>query len=73
MDRLRNCPFCNKDVNDDFFGVHFNGLIKKWLFAHECEHPKTHFTVTICVYGLTKEEVIDNWNGVQYEQEHHAD
>jgi hypothetical protein len=65
MKKLRNCPFCNKDVNDDLLGVHYSEGIKKWVFAHYCDGAKG---VTIDVYGETEQEVIDKWNGL-YEED----
>ena len=73
MARMRNCPFCQKDVNDDFFGVHFNKLIGKWIFNHACDPMNATMDVDITVYGKTEQEVIDKWNGVQHEQEHLTD
>lgn len=66
MKKLRNCPFCNKDINDDLIGVHYSKGINKWVFSHYCDGANG---VTIDVYGKTEQEVIDNWNGEHEEYE----
>lgn len=69
MAKMRNCPFCKKEVNEDapVYGVHYNKLIDKWLFLHVCSPDIGVVDINIDVYGKTKEEVIDRWNGVQDE------
>ena len=68
---MRNCPFCKKEVNadDGVYGVRYNELIGKWLFDHVCHVATVGIDVCIDVYGMTKQEVIDRWNGVQDEVE----
>lgn len=70
MKKLRNCPFCNAEVdaNDPVYGVHFNKLIGKWLFGHSCHHALP-VEVDITVYGETEEEVVNRWNGEVKESE----
>lgn len=66
---MRNCPFCNKEVDEKayVYGVHYNEKISKYLFDHVC-HLAEGIDVSITVYGLTEDEVIDRWNGVQNEE-----
>ena len=63
--KLRKCPFCKKDVNtnSEIMGVHFNKILKRWIFSHEC-HIRP-IDVSVVVYGDSKEEVIEKWNGVR--------
>ena len=65
MGRLRNCPFCKKDVNHEIkeLNVHYNKMIGKWIFFHTCS-PRATDCVNVCVYGDSEQEVIDKWNGV---------
>lgn len=65
MKKLRNCPFCGADVNTDIpcLGVHFNKLIGKWIFSHQCSPDPKALTVDVTVWGKTEEEVVDKWNG----------
>lgn len=71
MEKLRECPFCNKDVNpraEEFkyiYGVHYNKILCKWIFSHECNIKP--IDVSIVVYGDSEEEVIKKWNGVHEE------
>lgn len=67
---MRRCPFCKRPVShpeDPIFGVRYNNLIGRWLFSHECRIRP--IDVSIVVYGDSKEEVIDKWNGVHEKQE----
>ena len=68
MGRLRECPFCHKEVKDGFPYLHFHQEMKKWVFSHYCDHPKGQFHVTIDLYGMTEQECVDKWNGVYEEQ-----
>ena len=63
--KLRKCPFCKKDVNtnSEFMGVHHNRIIDKWTFSHNCSIRP--IDVSVVVYGDSKEEVIEKWNGVR--------
>lgn len=65
MRKMRNCPFCNGAVkaDDGLLGVHYNPQLKKWLFDHFCDEEHPTEDVSITVYGKTKQEVIDKWNG----------
>ncbi len=64
MSRLRNCPFCNKEV-DEFMNPHFNGIMRKWVLSHYCDGTNA---ATIDVYGFTEQDCVDKWNGVYEEQ-----
>lgn len=68
MARMRKCPFCGKEVKDGIPYIDFNELMGEWVFDHHCEHPENRLNVTITVYGLTEQEVIDKLNGVYEEQ-----
>lgn len=63
MKKLRNCPFCKKEVKEYYPYLHFNENMEEWIFSHNCEHTEDAFEVCITVYGKTEQEVIDKWNG----------
>ncbi len=69
MSRFRACPFCKKDVDCAYPYIHYHEDMGKWIFSHYCDHPITHFHVTIDVYGFTEQEVVDKWNGVYEDKE----
>lgn len=65
---MKPCPFCGAkiDKDDKIFGVRYNEKLKRWLLDHTCHYePNKHpaIDVNIAVYGKTKEEVIERWNG----------
>ena len=72
MGRLRNCPFCGKDVNDEYYDVHYNDKIDKWLFSHWCNDESATDDVYLTVYGNSEQDVIDKWNGVRHGEQHPA-
>jgi hypothetical protein len=70
MEQLKMCPFCGADVNTDleWMGVRYNGMIGKWVFSHWCNQKDATDGVFITVYGNSKQDVIDKWNGEHEEQ-----
>ena len=69
MARLRKCPFCNKKVGTKSPDLYHNKEAGKWMLTHCCTEWPTPIKVYITVYGKTKRECFDNWNGVQHENE----
>ena len=67
MRRMRKCPFCKKKVGTKFPDFYYSKENKKWVLMHSCTEWPTPVKVFISVYGKTKQECIDNWNGVQHE------
>lgn len=73
MNRLRRCPFCKAEVEDEYPYLHYNEILDKWVLDHWCDKNVSTDGVYITVYGKTEQEVIDKWNGVWHEQEHSTD
>lgn len=69
MARLRKCPFCKKKVGTKFPDLYYSGEMKTWVLTHCCTESPTPIKVFISVYGQTKQECIDNWNGVRDEKQ----
>ena len=63
MKKMKNCPFCNRAVNEEYPYVHFNDSLGTWIFSHYCKNPGRVLSVTIDIYGNSEQEVIDLWNG----------
>jgi hypothetical protein len=62
---MKPCPFCGAkiDADDSIFGVRYNERSKVWLVNHFCHKFTEGLDICISVYGDTKEEVIERWNG----------
>jgi hypothetical protein len=69
MKRMRNCPFCKKEVEDGWPYIHYTEIIDKWVFDHYCNPDKPTTDVCITIYGKSEQEVIDKWNGEYENQE----
>lgn len=63
MSRLKECPFCNKAVDDGYPYLHLNENTNKWIFSHYCKTMPNRLSVTIDIYGESEQEVVDLWNG----------
>lgn len=66
---MKPCPFCGKKITEDdsVFGVHFIGDSHGWVLNHFCHKHTEKLDVVLTVYGDTKEEVIERWDG-RYEE-----
>ena len=69
MRKPRKCPFCQKKIGTEFPDLYFNDGTGMWHLSHSCTKYPTPIKVFISVYGKTKQECIDNWNGVQHEEQ----
>lgn len=67
MAEMRKCPFCGKEIDDGYPYLHFNMQMGKWIFDHWCDLVNPTSDCGITIYGKTKQEVIDKWNGVHHE------
>lgn len=63
MGRMRNCPFCGKEVSDGFPSLMYVNTINQWNYHHACPHIG-EVEVVVTIYGDSEEEVIEKWNGV---------
>ena len=60
---LKPCPFCRKKVEEGYPYLLYHERMKKWVFNHNCPAPRLELSVCITLYGDTKEEIIERWNG----------
>lgn len=58
---LKPCPYCGAEILHDS-GTITNLGINGWVINHYCDPSIGELTVSISVYGKTKEEVINRWN-----------
>jgi hypothetical protein len=69
VDEMRKCPICGESIKLTKHSILFLPEFKKWAFSHACHHNGSEeHTAFISVYGATKQEVIDKWNG-SYEKQ----
>ena len=60
--KLRKCPFCGSDHSDEW--TWFGCVEDRFMLQHFChpnDQPGLHTTIT--VYGATKDECVERWNG----------
>ena len=71
MKKMRNCPFCKKEIDADHFvyGVYYHKDLDLYIFDHVCHIDTADLDICVTIYGKTKKEVINRWNGVQDEDE----
>ena len=71
MKKMRNCPFCKKEIDADHpvYGVIYNNRMKEYVFDHICHISTDELDVVVTIYANTKEDAINKWNGVQDEDE----
>lgn len=62
---MRKCPFCNAEIDADhpYLGISYNENVEKYMLHHFCHKNSSKVEVCVSVYGDTKEEVIERWNG----------
>lgn len=60
---MRTCPFCGAVVDPDSRDIHYNPILEEWVLTHFCDPAVPSVTVSVCIYGKNKQEVIDRWNG----------
>lgn len=60
---MRKCPFCDAVIDPDSVDLHYNELLAEWILTHFCGREESDITVSVAIYGKTKQEVIDRWNG----------
>lgn len=58
--KLGICPFCGEEIIADDINLMWIDCIGKWYFSHYCcNDEEGNHTVSICVTGKTREEVIE--------------
>ena len=68
MSKLRNCPFCKKEVYGDFPYL-YKSERGNWILSHYCKSKPDELSTTIDIYADTKQEAIDLWNGDYHAEE----
>ncbi len=66
---LRDCPFCGAEVIAEYPTLTYLERRGLWNISHYCNHLSPAVSVCIDVYGKTKQECFDKWNGVYHEDE----
>lgn len=65
---MMKCPFCGAEVDFSYpYLMKFDE--GSWNFHHSCTRDPNKLSVVISIYGDTKEEVMEKWNGVYYAKE----
>lgn len=65
---MRNCPLCGDSVKT--WEIFFISGLDKFALNHACHHnADPDHTGFVSVYGATKQEVIDRWNGECIEEQ----
>lgn len=57
---IKKCPFCGSEIKDAFPFL-YEMEEGSWLLSHYCEKGFP-LSVTIDVYGASKEKVVEIWN-----------
>ena len=66
---MRNCPFCGEKVKMGFPNIAYLEERKIWALDHFCHISSLQLDAAISIYGATKEEVIQKWNGEYHAEE----
>lgn len=64
---MRNCPFCGGEALPMPTRLRFVQKLKQWAFYHYCPSKGERDMLTISIYADTKEEIIEQWNGINNE------
>ena len=66
---MRNCPICGQKVKATFPTIAFVESLKVWELDHFCHVSSLKLDACITIYGNTREEVIQKWNGEYHAEE----
>lgn len=66
---MRNCPICNQEVKPTFPNIAYLEERKLWTLDHFCHVSSLRIDACITIYGATREEVIQKWNGEYHAEE----
>ena len=61
--KLKPCPFCGS-VEEPFIIEYGPRNDRRWNLDHYCPHDEDdRITMVINIYGKSRDEVIERWNG----------